>query len=264
MQSYGQFPAPPSWQQVSEESMRAYLLAKTEEERRKQEEEKTRQASLRLEQRKLEHDILQASLQGGIPPPMVPVVFAGIGGGSLSQAALEWAQQYVHAQSQQGHAPALLPPGQTAASPRRESQQVHGYGPYAGSGGVPSTPGSAQGPPSGYMSAFPGSPGRPRGQSIPGSWRQPPSGLGQPQLHSLNTAFHGRGGEGPQTHPGVASAQRQEQQQESVPPLFFHHWQPPTGTGQSSGGGRGSGTEQPDTPSGSSESKAKPKTRRRS
>ncbi|RKU47415.1 hypothetical protein DL546_008066 [Coniochaeta pulveracea] len=256
-QLYGQIPAPQSWHHVSEESMRAYLLVATEAERRRQEEEKTRQAALQLEQRKLEHDILKASLQGGIPPPMVPIVFAGIGAGTVSQAAFEWAQQYVLAQYQQGQAPALLPPGQVPALPRRDSQHVHGHGQYAGSAGVPSTPGSAQGPPSGYVSTYPSSPGRPRGQSNPTSWRQPPFGQGHPQLHSLNTAFPGRGVEGPQTHPGVASGQRPEQQQESAPPLFFHHWQPPTGTGQSTGGGKGSGTELPVSPSGESPRKRK-------
>ncbi|KAH8907012.1 hypothetical protein BR93DRAFT_653150 [Coniochaeta sp. PMI_546] len=255
-QAYAQFPAAPSWQHVSEESMRAYLAAKAEEEKRRQEEEKTRQATLRLEQRRMEHDILQASLQGGIPPPMVPVVFAGMGGGVLPQAAIEWAHQYVYAQSQQSHAPALLPPGQISASPRRDSQ-AQAYGPYAGSAGVPSTPGSAQGPPSGYMSTYPGSPTRPRGQSMSGLWpsRQPPA-AGQ-NLPSLNTAFPGRaGGDAPPTHPGVASAQQQEPQ--PSPSIYFHHWQPPTG--QSSG--RGSGTDQPGAPSGSS--KNKPKAKRKS
>lgn len=236
--------------------MRAYLAAKAEEEKRRQEEEKTRQATLRLEQRRMEHDILQASLQGGIPPPMVPVVFAGMGGGVLPQAAIEWAHQYVYAQSQQSHAPALLPPGQISASPRRDSQ-AQAYGPYAGSAGVPSTPGSAQGPPSGYMSTYPGSPTRPRGQSMSGLWpsRQPPAA--SQNLPSLNTAFPGRaGGDAPPTHPGVASAQQQEPQ--PSPSIYFHHWQPPTG--QSSG--RGSGTDQPGAPSGSS--KNKPKAKRKS
>ena len=254
---YAQFPAAPSWQQVSEESMRAYLAAKAEEEKRRQEEEKTRQARLRVEQRRIEQDMLQSSLQGGIPPPMVPVVFAGMVGGVLPQAAIDWAHQFVYAQSQQSHTPALLPAGQISASPRRDSQ-AQGYGPYTGSAGVPSTPGSAQGPATGYMPAYPGSPTRPRGQSM-SAWppRQPP-GSSQ-HLPSLNTTFPGRaGGEGPPTQPGVPSAQQRDPQ--PSPSIYFHHWQPPT----SQGSGKGSGTDQPGAASGSSKKKPKPKQRKSS
>lgn len=253
-QAYAQFPAVPSWQHVSEESMRAYLVAKAEEEKRRQEEERTRQATLRLEQRRVEHDILQSSLQGGIPPPMVPVVFAGMGGGVLPQAAIEWAHQYVYAQTQQPPAPALLPAGQISASPRRDSQ-AQGYGQYAGSSGVPSTPGSAQGPVSGYAPAYPGSPTRPRGQSLSGPWPPRPQPGSGPNLPSLNTTFAARaGGDGPPTHAGVSSAAQQQDPQPS-PSIYFHHWQPPTG--QSSG--KGSGTDQPGAASGSSKHKPKPK-----
>ncbi|KAJ9165041.1 hypothetical protein NKR19_g844 [Coniochaeta hoffmannii] len=230
--------------------MRAYLAAKAEEEKRRQEEEKTRQARLRVEQRRIEQDMLQSSLQGGIPPPMVPVVFAGMVGGVLPQAAIDWAHQFVYAQSQQSHTPALLPAGQISASPRRDSQ-AQGYGPYTGSAGVPSTPGSAQGPATGYMPAYPGSPTRPRGQSM-SAWppRQPP-GSSQ-HLPSLNTTFPGRaGGEGPPTQPGVPSAQQRDPQ--PSPSIYFHHWQPPT----SQGSGKGSGTDQPGAASGESPKKRK-------
>src|SRR5690606_37300894 len=97
-------PAAPAW---NDESMRAWLVAKTEEDKRRQEEEKTRQESYRLEQRRMEVEILRTSLQGGIPPPLVPVVFAGMGGGALSPAALDWAQQFMMLQSPQQHPPAL-------------------------------------------------------------------------------------------------------------------------------------------------------------
>ncbi|CAK7274104.1 hypothetical protein SEPCBS57363_005990 [Sporothrix epigloea] len=95
-QSYdtSQLPPPPPWQpNGGDDIMRAWLLAKAETEKRRAEEERTHQETIRLEQRRTEHDILRTSLAGGIPPPMVPVVFAGMAGGSLSQAALEWAQQ---------------------------------------------------------------------------------------------------------------------------------------------------------------------------
>ncbi|GJD01926.1 hypothetical protein ColKHC_10751 [Colletotrichum higginsianum] len=65
----GQLPGPPPQWHGAEESMRSWLAAKTEEERRRQEEEKTRQESLRLEQRRIEADMLRTSLNGGIPRP---------------------------------------------------------------------------------------------------------------------------------------------------------------------------------------------------
>ena len=63
--------------------MRHWLAAKAEEDKRKQEEEKTRQESLRLEQRRIEQSMLRESLQGGVPPQLVPMIYAGMGGASL-------------------------------------------------------------------------------------------------------------------------------------------------------------------------------------
>jgi hypothetical protein len=192
----GQLPAPPQQWQGAEDSMRNWLQAKTEEERRRQEEEKTRQESLRLEQRKIEMDILRTSLSGGIPPQMVPVVFAGMAGGILPQAAWEWAQQFFA----QGHAhpPQLMPPqAQVSPDQHRRDSATQGYGGY---GGVPSTPGSAPGPGSGY-STYPGSPTRGRGQSmsVAGQLGRP---LGQgSSLPSLNTNVPQPGPPGPPTMP---------------------------------------------------------------
>lgn len=240
--------------------MRAWLLTRAEEEKRKQEEEKrrqeeekTRQESYRLEQRRMEHDILRTSLQGGIPPPMVPVVFAGMGGGVLSQAALEWAQQYMFPQSQQQHPPALMPPGQVSPEHQRRDSQAQNYPHYPASGGVPSTPGSAQGPPSGYVSGYPGSPTRPRGQSIPGPLGGRPPHGGASALPSLNTSVPGGQGGGATggAHQVLSQSQQQQEAQPS-PSIYFHHWQPPT----NQGGSRGS-TDQPGTPSGSSKTKSR-------
>ncbi len=171
--------------------MRAWLIAKAEEDKRKQEEERTRQESLRLEQRRMEHDILRTSLQGGIPPPMVPVVFAGMAGGVLPQATLEWAQQYIYSQTQHSQPPALLPPG----GPSSPDHHRRGLATAV----IPSVcriwrcavnPGSAQGPPpSSYMQGFPGSPTRPRGQSMPGQPPGRPGGAGGGVLPNLNTGI---------------------------------------------------------------------------
>ena len=91
----GSLPAAPAQWQGQDESMRSWLHAKSEEDRRKQEEERTRQEGLRLDQRKIEQKMLTDALQGQVPPPMVPMIFAGIGGGNLANMSVEWAQHYM-------------------------------------------------------------------------------------------------------------------------------------------------------------------------
>lgn len=49
-----------------------------EQERTRQEQERTQQERLRLEQRRVEFEILQTSLQSGIPPAHVPMIFASM------------------------------------------------------------------------------------------------------------------------------------------------------------------------------------------
>ncbi len=248
--------------------MKAWLAAKAEEDKRRQEEERTRQESYRLEQRRMEHEILRTSLQGGIPPPLVPVVFAGMGGGALSPAALEWAQQLIMSQSTQQHPPALLPAGAVSSEHQRRDSQAQAYGQYTVSAGVPSTPGSAQGPPSGYIGGgYPGSPTRSRGLSIPGAMAGRPLIAGGSNLPNLNTTSvpGGPGGSSGTAHQaGLPQSQQQQQPQQqqpqqqqqqeaqASPSIYFHHWQPPT----SQAGGR-SGAEQPATPSGSSKTKSR-------
>ncbi|KAI1347232.1 hypothetical protein F5Y01DRAFT_307720 [Xylaria sp. FL0043] len=231
-QSLGPLPPPPQWQ-GSEDSMRSWLLAKTEEERRKQEEERTRQESLRLDQRRLEHEILRTSLDRGIPPQMVPIVFAGMSGGPLSQATLELVQQYLPSQ-QLHHAQILPAQGPMSPEHRRDSQQ---YG-YAGSAGVPPTPGSGAGAQAGFVPyPGPGSPTRARAHTVGG---RPLGGLGSSALPRLST---GEGVSGPShaSHTAPPPQQQQQQQQgassqpEPQPQsLFFHHWQPPTSSAGSS------------------------------
>ncbi|KAI1083859.1 hypothetical protein F5B20DRAFT_576790 [Whalleya microplaca] len=235
-QALGALPAPPQYQ-GSEDSMRNWLVAKAEEERRKQEEERTRQETLRLEQRRLEYDMLRTSLDRGIPPPMVPVVFAGMSGGTLSQTALEWAQQYL--MPQQTHPAQIMPPqGPLSPEARRESQQ------YGGQGAGPGTQAS-------FVSyQGPGSPTRPRAHtlSMGGAVGRP---LGSSTLPRLTT---GEGSTGPPgiLHPAHALAQQPQaappQQETSSPSIYFHHWQPPNTQG---------GSNQPGTPSVDSPKKRK-------
>ncbi|KAL5603937.1 hypothetical protein FOVSG1_006687 [Fusarium oxysporum f. sp. vasinfectum] len=77
--SWPQLSSPPQQWQAAEEYMRNWLQAKVEEDKRRREEERTRQESLRLEQRKVEMDMLCTSLQGGIPPAMIPLIFVRMG-----------------------------------------------------------------------------------------------------------------------------------------------------------------------------------------
>ncbi|CAN8103697.1 unnamed protein product [Discula destructiva] len=241
----GQLPPPPGWQ-TSEEAMRAWLHAKAEEDKRRQEEERTNQERFRLEQRKTEYEILRASLQGGIPPPAVPMIFAGMGGATLPPAALEWAQVFTTQQSQHQHQHQhQLLPGPSSPEHRRDSHP-QAYVHYSGSGGVPSTPGSAHGAHGGFVGGYPGSP-RARGYTMPVSGSRPmAAGSG---LSSLNTSVLPSQGAAAavaaaQSHPGVASAQQQQQQeQQQSPSIYFHMWQPPTSQGSQSG------SNQPATPS---------------
>jgi len=240
----GQLPPQPQPQQVGDDTMRSWFAAKAEEEKRRAEEERTRQESLRLEQRKTEYDILKASLNGGIPPPMVALVFAGMGGGTLPQVALEWASQHLappaHAPP---HPPQLLPAGGPPSPEHRRDSQTPAYGGHPGSGGVPSTPGSAQGTHGGgFVQQYPGSPTRPRGYSVPGPGGRPAGGGST--LPSLNTNVPQAPGMAP--HPGIASAQQQPPEAQSSPSIFFHHWQPPSSQGP------GVAPNPPATPSGSS------------
>lgn len=241
-QTLGALPAPP-WQ-GSEDSMKTWLVAKTEEERRRQEEEKTRQESLRLEQRKIEHDMLRTSLDRGIPPPMIPVVFAGMGGGTLPQAAFEFAQQYL-----MPHQVHQLLPAQGPVSPehRRDSQQ---YGGYSGSVGIPSTPGSGPAGQAGFMPyQGPGSPTRPRSHTLgpAGSVGRTLEGSSLPRLRTSDMAA---GSSANPSYPAHVLGPHQQQppaaqQQEQSPSIYFHHWTPPTSQASSN---------QPGTPSGSSKS----------
>lgn len=250
-QPLGQLPAPPQQWQGADESMRNWLHAKAEEDKRKQEEEKTRQESLRLEQRKIEQDMLRTSLNGGIPPYMVPLVFAGMGGGNLPNASLEWAQHYMaqthqHQQQQQQGPPAALLPSQSYTSPE-QIQRGEARAPYPGQehpppmmvSSNPTGPSSQQ--TSSYAPSYQVSPttsSRQLAQSR-GSISGQPHGAHLPRLSTGELQI--------QPTPAGSSmqiGQQQSAQQEASPSIYFHHWQPPT-----TQAGSGSGN-QPSTPPG--------------
>lgn len=239
--SLGNLPAPPSQWSGQDESMRNWLQAKAEEDKRKQEEERTKQETLRLDQRKIEQSMLRDSLNGGIPPPMVPLIFAGMGQGNLANHTLEWAQQYIaqlslqtqqQAQQLQAHQQQLQQqqlPHQGPPSPemRRESRMIP-PNPYAAQ---PSQPPIAQ--PASQVS---------QNHSLTHSSQNTAA------LSRLNTAELQ-----PQNPPSSVSSSRHSmhplqhsQTAQSEPnsgaSLLFHHWTPPNNNGV-----------QPPTPSGKSQ-----------
>ncbi|KAG9234468.1 hypothetical protein BJ875DRAFT_11060 [Amylocarpus encephaloides] len=263
-QSLGQLPAPPQSWQGAEDSMRNWLHAKAEEDKRKQEEEKTRQESLRLEQRKVEQEMLKASLSGGIPPYMIPMVFAGMGGGNLPNVSLEWAQHYMvqthHLQQQQiQQQPQLLASQQTSPE---QAQRQEGR-PHAHSVGgqpipvpltLPSTPIGPPGPqqPATFLPSYqlsPASRSRQNAQVQATIVRPPPTS----HLPRLNTGeMHIQpppAGPSMQILPGQPSHPLQQtqsaaqQETQSSPSIYFHHWQPPISQAGGSTGGN-----QPTTP----------------
>lgn len=266
-QPMGPLPAPPQQWQGAEESMRNWLQAKAEEDKRKQEEEKTRQEGLRLEQRKIEQDMLRTSLSGGIPPYMIPMVFAGMGGGNLPNASLEWAQHYMAQahqaqQQQQIQHQQIAPPPQPSPELRRESRQIapiYGTSQHPAPPPLPSTPSVSSGPPSSaFLPSYPMSPSSRNRSQLPGpgALARGPSASQLPRLNTgeMHIQAPPQAPSGMQMLPGQPShplnqsqsAQQQQQQQEpqSSPSIYFHHWQPPTSHAGTSGG------NQPTTPSG--------------
>ena len=257
-QPLGQLPAPPQQWQGAEESMRNWLHAKAEEDKRKQEEEKTRQESLRLEQRKIEQDMLRSSLSGGIPPYMIPMVFAGMGGGNLPNASLEWAQHYMaqthqlqQQQQQQQAPPQPLLPSQSYTSPEQLQRGDARGQQYAGEHPAPMMiPSTPAGPSSQQASSYaPGYQLSPTTSSRQLSLSQV-GGPGQPQGSHLPRLSTGEiqiqpTPAGPGMQQGHSGQQIQTaQQQESSPSIYFHHWQPPTTQAGSSS------ANQPTTPPG--------------
>lgn len=260
--SMGQLPAAPSSWQGADESMRNWLRAKSEEDRRKQEEEKTRQESLRLEQRKIEQNMLRESLSGGVPPYMVPMVFAGIGGANMANASLEWTQQYMaqlsfsqahqHQHQQQQHQQHQQQHQQQQAQlhTRTESDQAQNtrliagpqpnpYGPQQLQQVQPNTSvqsGQHIAPQTQQTTGFVPSYQASRAQQPPLQAAPPTSAprttaAGSSGLPRLNTVDMQIQPPPPGPLPGQHSIQQgqnsQQQDQQSSPSILFHHWVPP-------------------------------------
>ena len=264
MAPLGQLPAPPTQWAGADESTRNWLHAKAEEDKRRQEEEKTKQETMRLDQRRIEQDMLRESLQGGIPPVMVPLIFAGMGGGNLPHQSLEWAQHYMAQMSlQQSQAQQQQLQAQQQAQQQQQVQQQQQQPPPPPPAPQPALPedirrDSRMVPPSAY-------PGHQQIQPAPtsslGQLQQMPAqathttlarqaaapraSTSSSNLARLNTneiqiqgppisnappPFASQG-----SHPLQQSqiAQQEPQQTQSSPSIYFHHWVPPnTSSGQ--------------------------------
>lgn len=233
-QALGAMPAPPGQWNGQEESMRNWLSAKAEEDKRKQEEQKTQQETLRLEQRKIEQSMLRESLQGGVPPSMVPMIYAGIGGANLANVSLDWLQQYAgqlqlaHQQIQQSSPDMrreqgrLIGPPQAAYPVAQPShQQVLPSQPTE----QPAPPPPPPGPIQTTFSAYQPTAARQSQTSAPRS-----ATLTQlPRLTTNEMYVH----QPPQPAAGGAHPLQQSQtiqqqdQATSSPSIYFHHWVPP-------------------------------------
>ena len=247
--SLGQMPSPGSQWEGAEESMRNCLAANAEEDRRKQEEERTRQETLRLEQRKIESTMLRESITGGVPPHMVPIIFAGIGGANLANFSVDWLQQYA-AQLQSSQQQVAAPHSQQMSpDTRRESRIVsqQQYGAQTSQqsqqSGVPPAPQVLQGQSGGSFPPYSPSAGAmsPNSRSRALQAQGPTSAPRSSTLPRLTTNEMQM-----QQPPTLHSAPVQEPAASS-PSIYFHHWVPP-----SSQGGSGSSKDQPATPSGKS------------
>ncbi len=223
-------PNPPNQWQGQEESMRNWLVAKAEEDKRKQEEEKTKQETLRLDQRRIEQSMLREALAGGVPPTMVPMIYAGIGGSNLAQVSLDWVQQYAgqlqatHQQIQQQHASPEL-----RREPRMISQTPAAYAQPPPQQVLPSQHEPQQPQQSQALhttfSAYQLAPSRPPPTSAPRSATH----TQLPRLTTNDMYVHQPTQErGPgSAHPLQQSQTIQQDQPTSSPSIYFHHWVPP-------------------------------------
>ncbi|KAK3207742.1 hypothetical protein GRF29_96g242343 [Pseudopithomyces chartarum] len=265
-------PAPTQWQ-GAEDGMKNWLAAKAEEEKRRQEEERTRQEDLRVQQRQIEQSMLRESLQGGVPPHLIPMIFAGMGGGSIANVSAEMLREHqldLQAAQRQAQAQAQLSPDL-----RRETKFISQAQPGA-YGGQPQTPQTAL-PPTAVLpgqplpsqsqhAAFSQSPyaagsSSPRMRAVqPGAPTSAPRPPPQSQLPRLTT--NEMQIQQPPTAPSnvqqLQQAQSAQQEQQSSPSIYFHHWVPPNSQQEKTTSGN-----PPATPSGKYRASPAPLSRQR-
>ncbi|EMC96001.1 hypothetical protein BAUCODRAFT_34766 [Baudoinia panamericana UAMH 10762] len=227
-QPLGAMPNPPNQWQGHEESMRNWLVAKAEEDKRKQEEEKTRQEGYRLEQRRIELQMLHDSLQAGVPPSMVPMIYAGIGGANLANVSIDWLQQYA-AQLQAAQQQLQQ---QTAPDYRRETRLIGSnpapYGaPQQAQPIVAAQPLHPSQPNASIQTTFPAY--EPATSARGPQSAAPRSAHTQLPRLTTNEMFIQQppAGNPGSAHPLQQTQTMQQDQPASSPALYFHHWVPP-------------------------------------
>lgn len=232
VQAHGHEAPRAQWQEEGEAS-RNWHATRVEEERRRQEEEKTRQESLRLEQRRVEHSMLRESMQGGIPPHMVPMIFAGIGGANLANFSLEVLQQYT---AQLQAAQQQLQPGQESGRDQRTINQPPAPYALASQPQSQTHPGAPLQPPppmAAHQSTFSAyQPTSPNDRRIPGA----PRSVAQSALPRLTTGdmqINPPPSAPSSAHPLHQTQTIQQEQPSSSPSIYFHHWVPPTSQSES-------------------------------
>ncbi len=170
----------------------------------------------RTRQRRTELDILQASLRGGIPAPLIPVVFAGMGGETAGPRGTDASPPDSCTSKTQQPAPNVGMPAGGGPLLLEHSRDPHaqGHGAHPASAGAPPTATSAHGPQAAFAPQYPaGSPTRPRGYSVPGPGGQG-GHPGGPGLPGLNTNLQPQQ---PQQHQQQHQQQQQPQHQQQPP-----------------------------------------------
>ncbi|KAJ5648498.1 hypothetical protein N7490_004870 [Penicillium lividum] len=238
-------PPPGQWQ--GPEPMQQWLRAKAEEDRRAQEEEKTRQETLKLEQRRVEQMILSESLRAGVPPHMIPLIFAGIGGGSSHWT--ETVHQYTsHAQAARGFsAPTQSQQSfpASASTSQHPSMVLSQSTPADSQRDVPNFPIPNIHPHSSAVDGLPtgNSTAMSSGMATPVPAPLPAQPLPVDTRARIPPNLAG-GHIAPHPSQGIPTFFRPPQNL----PISFHHWVPPGSLPQSQVSSKGQGTE-PSTPS---------------
>ena len=216
-------PPPPSQSQVPEETMREWLIAKSEEDKRRQEE-------LKLEQRRIEERMLRDAYQSPVTPSLIPALFAWIGGSPLASQTLELVhQQLAQSQQPQSNSVQHVIAGQASTEARQETrmgpvQYVPVPAPLAAGGqaaGGQVLPSQSQ-----HQSAYP-SPAYQSPKSRNRSIYAPPAQYGPHGAVAPSSGSLPRLTTNEPTTAAPASYTHQQDQPSPSPSIFFHHWQPP-------------------------------------
>lgn len=243
-------PAPGPW--AGAETMQRWLEAKVEEDRRCQEEEKTRQETIKLERRKVDHAIFVDALRAGVPPHLAPLVFGGmdrpVDGKPVTPELLQYMADMTPQYSLRSHQPqahpnasqpATLPSlsrqfctpptGEPTRKPRSTLSNTY-MSPVQHQ--LPGTKQIPSQPPVGGSDT--GSGGR---ASFVSTVSTSNNGVNLPRPMEINSqsrssaVFHPLHSIGPQqlpsNHPPPPRGQQEPRPRRPSPSISFHHWTPP-------------------------------------